>query len=262
MITHITGEAHRLQLSVSAITEKGGRASNEDYLGMIDLGSKGFCCTLADGAGGHGNGALAARLTVDAVLAGYRDNPMFAPASLASLIFRAEHTVSEEQPTSISRMHMSATVVLLCIEPVTGRALWAHWGDSRLYWFRGGKVRRMTEDHSVVQQLLHAGIYANGDPRSLPNRSVLAGAVGAESQVPPTVLHDSMELMEGDAFLLCSDGLWENLHETVMETALQTSERPDGWLQEMANAVLSKGHPHQDNLSALAVWVSANHTLS
>lgn len=105
MIAHIAGESHRFRLSVSAITDKGGRASNEDYLGMIDLGSRGFCCTLADGAGGHGNGALAARLTVDAVLGGYRENPMFAPASLASLIFRAEHTVSGEQPTSISRMN-------------------------------------------------------------------------------------------------------------------------------------------------------------
>jgi PPM family protein phosphatase len=258
VIAHIAGEAHRLQLTVSAITEKGGRASNEDYLGMIDLGPKGFCCTLADGAGGHGNGALAARLTVDAVLGGYRENPMFAPASLASLIFRAEHTVSEEQPTSTSRMHMSATVVLLCIEPITGRALWAHWGDSRLYWFRSGKVHRMTEDHSVVQQLLHAGMYANSDPRSLPNRNVLAGAVGAESQVPPTVLHEPMELLEGDAFLLCSDGLWENLHETAMEDALHASDRPDVWLQNMAIAVNAQSRPHQDNLSAFAVWVSAN----
>lgn len=262
MIAHIAGESHRFQLSVSAITDKGGRVSNEDYLGMIDLGSRGFCCTLADGAGGHGNGALAARLTVDAVLGGYRENPMFAPASLASLIFRAEHTVSGEQPTSISRMHMSATVVLLCIDPVTGRALWAHWGDSRLYWFREGRVHRMTEDHSVVQQLLHAGLYANGDPRSLPNRSVLAGAVGAESQVPPTVLHESMELTGGDAFLLCSDGLWENLHESAMEQALQAAERPDVWLQDMAEAVRSKGRPHQDNLSALAVWVSTNQTVN
>ena len=71
MIAHIAGESHRLRLSVSAITDKGGRASNEDYLGMIDLGSRGFCCTLADGAGGHGNGALAARLTVDAVPVSY-----------------------------------------------------------------------------------------------------------------------------------------------------------------------------------------------
>ncbi len=262
MITHIAGESHRLQLTVSAITERGARTANEDYLGMIDLGRQGFCCTLADGAGGHGNGALAARLTVDAVLGGYRENPLFAPASLASLISRAEHTVSEEQPLSKSRMHMSATVVLLCIDPLTGRALWAHWGDSRLYCFRGGKVLRMTEDHSVVQQLLHAGIYAKSDPRSLPNRSVLAGAVGAESQVPPTVLHESMELQEGDAFLLCSDGLWENLLESDMENALQTSERPDTWLRNMTGSVMTQGRPHQDNLSALAVWVSANQAIN
>jgi hypothetical protein len=47
-----------------------------------------------------------------------------------------------------------------------------------------------------------------------------------------------------------------------MEQALQASERPDVWLQDMADTVMSKGRPHQDNLSAFAVWVSANHTVN
>lgn len=262
MITHIAGEQHRLQLAVAAVTGKGTRATNEDYLGMIDLGSKGFCCALADGAGGHGNGALAARLTIDSVLNGFRDNPMFAPASLASLISRAEQTLSEEQPLSASRMYMSATVVLLCIEPVQGRALWAHWGDSRLYWFRDRRVLRMTEDHSVVQQLQHAGMYPNEDLRTLPNRNVLAGAVGAQSQVPPTVLRESMDLQPGDAFLLCSDGLWENLREVEMEAALAEADRPDAWLQSMTDAATAKARNAQDNISGLAVWITENHHLN
>ena len=103
MIAHIAGEQHRFRLVLSTLSERGGRASNEDYLGLIDLGSRGFCCALADGAGGHGNGALAARLTVDAVLGGFHGNPLFAPAGLASLISLAEHIGSHEQPTSMSR---------------------------------------------------------------------------------------------------------------------------------------------------------------
>ena len=257
MIAHIAGDQHRFRLTVAALSSQGGRASNEDYLGTIDMGSRGCCLALADGAGGHGNGALAARLTVEAVLEGYRDNPLFAPAGLASLISRAEHTVSTEQPVSVSRQHMCATVVLLCIEPLTGRALWAHWGDSRLYCFRANKVRCMTEDHSLVQQLLHAGVYAKQDLRQLPNRSVLAGAIGAESQVPPTVLGQAMDLEDGDVFLLCSDGLWENLREADMEAALNVAERPDTWLEHMTASVMAGGKPNQDNLSALALWVSS-----
>src|SRR5256885_16794873 len=87
-----------------------------------------------------------------------------------SLISQAEHRVSGQQSTSASRMHMSATVVVLCIDPEQGRALWAHWGDSRLYWFRAGRMHLRTEDHSLVQQLLHAGLYEENDPRRLPNR--------------------------------------------------------------------------------------------
>lgn len=256
MIAHIASDQHRFRLSVAALSAQGARASNEDYLGMIDMGPRGCCIALADGAGGHGNGALAAQLTVDAVLEGYRDNPLFAPAGLASLISRAEHTVSTEQPVSVSRQHMCATVVLLCIEPTTGRALWAHWGDSRLYCFRAGKLHRITEDHSLVQQLLHAGIYQKDDLRQLPNRSVLSGAIGAHSQVPPTVLGEAMALEAGDAFLLCSDGLWENLQEADMEAALCAADRPDAWLEQMVASVLAAGKPNQDNLSAMALWVT------
>ncbi|MGO8609299.1 protein phosphatase 2C domain-containing protein, partial [Rhizobium johnstonii] len=60
-------------------------------MGLMDLGAGGLCCTLADGAGGHGHGELAAQLTVQAVVDGFRQNPLFAPASLASLISQAEH---------------------------------------------------------------------------------------------------------------------------------------------------------------------------
>ena len=169
-------------------------------MGLMDLGAGGLCCTLADGAGGHGHGELAAQLTVQAVVDGFRQNPLFAPASLASLISQAEHRVSGQQSTSVSRMHMSATVVVLCIDPEQGRALWAHWGDSRLYWFRAGRMHLRTEDHSLVQQLLHAGLYEENDPRRLPNRNVLAGAIGAEGQVPPSIRADAVALEAGDVF--------------------------------------------------------------
>lgn len=258
MITHIAGQQHRLRFLVSAVSERGARSSNEDRLGMIDVGNRAFCCVLADGAGGHGQGGLAAQLTVDAVLDGFRQNPLFASAGMASLISMAEHSVVGEQPLSVSRKHMSTTVVLLCVEQASGRALWAHWGDSRLYCFRNGVVHRVTEDHSVVQQLLHAGIYRQEDPRHLPNRNVLAGAIGAESQVPPTVLSQALELYEGDAFLLCSDGLWETLHESHMEEALAHSATPDSWLEAMAASIRKKSKSNQDNFSAIAVWVASN----
>lgn len=258
MITQIAGAHHRFRLCIATLSEQGARSVNEDDLGMIEVGGRGLCCVLADGAGGHGNGGLAAQLTVAAVLDGFRETPLFAPAGLASLISQAEHTVSSEQPSSVSRKYMSSTVVLLAIEAASGRALWAHWGDSRLYWFRGTKVHQLTEDHSMVQQLLHAGIYRNEDPRDLPNRSMLAGAIGADSQVPPSVLGDAVELQAGDVLLLCSDGLWENLREADMERCLATSSNTAHWLAQMKNMILAQQKANQDNFSAIAVWVEPN----
>jgi serine/threonine protein phosphatase PrpC len=257
LIAHFDGDKHRYGIQVASSSLRGSRSSNEDALGLLSLGDQGLCCTLADGAGGHGHGELASQLTVQAVLAGFRDNPLFAPASLASLISQAEHRVCGQQSTSVSRMHMSATVVVLCIDPAQGRALWAHWGDSRLYLFRAGRVHLRTQDHSIVQQLLHAGLYEEEDPRRLPNRNVLAGAIGAEGQVPPTVRSDALALEAGDVFLLCSDGLWEDLHESEMEALLARSQHPDEWIQRMVGHLAALGNPHQDNLSALAVWIQA-----
>lgn len=255
MIVLIDGEAHRYSVQLASASIRGRRVCNEDAMGLIDLGTKGLCCALADGAGGHGHGALAAQLTVDAVLGGFRDTPLFVPANLASLISQAEHKVNMEQPASASRQHMSTTVVLLCIDPAQGRALWAHWGDSRLYCFRAGRMHFRTEDHSVVQLLLHAGVYDESDPRLLPNRNVLAGAIGAEGQVPPSVLPEALALESGDVFLLCSDGLWEDLHESEMEALLADCLRPDEWIGLMVERVVAKGKAHQDNASALAVWI-------
>jgi len=146
--------------------------------------------------------------------------------------------------------------VLLCIDPLHARALWAHWGDSRLYWFRGGVVCSITQDHSVVQQLRKAGLYQDEDLRQLPHRNVLVGAVGADSQVPPSVLQQAVDLHAGDAFLLCTDGLWDRLDEPAMEAALKHCPSPAVWLERMAKAVLAAEHPDQDNLSALAVWIA------
>ena len=258
MITCINNPQQRFALTVSTLSEQGGRTNNEDDMGMIEMGERGFCCVLADGAGGQGNGGLAASITIQTVLEGFRENPMVRPAALASLISLAEQTVSAEQPSSVSRKYMSSTVVLLTIDHTAGQALWAHWGDSRLYWFRGQKIQSVTLDHSMVQQLLQAGIYRGEDPRDLPNRNMLAGAIGADSQVPPSILNTPMEMQAGDAFLLCSDGLWENVRDHELEATLQNSDNPSRWLDALKQLIFALKKPNQDNFSAIALFVSDN----
>ena len=70
----------------------------------------------------------------------------------------------------------------------------------------------------------------------------------------------AVALEAGDVFLLCSDGLWEGMHESEMEQLLAASQRPDEWIQRMVGRVVSSGNPHQDNLSALTVWICPRDT--
>ena len=64
MIAYLDGADHRYSIQVASASHSGRRSSNEDAMGLMDLGAGGLCCTLADGAGGHGHGELAAQLTV------------------------------------------------------------------------------------------------------------------------------------------------------------------------------------------------------
>jgi serine/threonine protein phosphatase PrpC len=224
VIAYLDGDGHRYSIQVASASHSGRRSSNEDAMGLMDLGAAGLCCTLADGAGGHGHGELAAQLTVQAVLEGFGrtrcsplpawppDFPGGAPRQRPAVHLGLAHA-HERHRGAVHR-------------PGQGRALWAHWGDSRLYWFRAGRMHLRTEDHSLVQQLLHAGLYEENDPRRLPNRNVLAGAIGAEGQVPPSIRSAAVALEPGDVFLLCSDGLWEGMHESEWSSCWPRASAP------------------------------------
>ena len=105
---------------------------------------------------------------------------------------------------------MRTTAVVLCTEGNRGTAL--HIGDSRFYHFRNGKIISQTKDHSVPQMLAMAGEISEHEIRRHPDRNRLLRALGDENEEVRFVRSD-FEIKEGDAFLLCSDGFWEEVEE-------------------------------------------------
>jgi serine/threonine protein phosphatase PrpC len=146
------------------------------------------------------------------------------------------------------------------IDQARARASWAHLGDSRIYLFRAGAVLHASRDHSLVQQLIDGGLAAAGACRDHPQRHLLLAAVGAEGGVPPAVTA-AVELLPGDALLVCSDGLWEWIDEAAMLAALPDSGRSEDWLASMcgaaATAAGSRPDSARDNFSAYAIRVHA-----
>ena len=222
------------------------RARNEDA--FLALPEKGLWA-VADGMGGHQNGALASRLVVE---------------HLAELPFEAdidqrlkkirqclhvlnrrlsrELTVTADQPDPI----IVSTVVALLVEGVRAVCVWA--GDSRCYLWRGGTLFQLSRDHSLMQQLIHEQRYSPKQAASHPSAHALTRAVGAGEKLVLEVVE--FTVYPGDTLLLCSDGLYQGMSTNQIGVALnQPSARLA--LQKLFDHALSG--PARDNLSAVVV---------
>lgn len=247
-----------LALEVALLSETGGRRINEDACGHWHS-ERQLCCVLADGAGGHGGGEIAARSTVEQLIQRFAAAPSDDGAALTELLLQANGALCARQQPGTPTADMRCTVVCLVIDFVAHRAHWAHAGDSRLYWFRDGRQLQRTTDHSLVQQLVDAGIVAADGLRKHPRRSELHSALGGEAEDLTISAAEGAELQAGDVFLLCTDGLWEHVDEAQMLAELAVAERPQDWLTALERRVLAataarNGH---DNFTALTVWLSA-----
>lgn len=240
------------QLTLGLVSRIGGRDRNEDACGY--WGTQPLCCVLADGAGGHGGGDIAARTAVRSVLDGFAADPRCTPAHALGLMHRANAAVLGRQRTDPEHGDMRATLVVLALDPESDAAVWAHIGDSRLYLFRDGHLFAQTRDHSLYQSLVEAGFADPDARRGNPQRNVLTGSLGIDQGFKPDVTDVTVKAQTGDAFLLCSDGFWEFVDETAMEGMLQRASSAQSWLDAMADRVAHTGGDRQDNYSAIAVW--------
>ncbi|WP_109482223.1 protein phosphatase 2C domain-containing protein [Paraburkholderia sp. C35] len=249
-----------MRLATASLSDRGGRPRNEDATG--DWSSERlYYCVLADGAGGHGGGDTASAIVVNSVLADLRYLTVAElPPTGQRLVRAIEHAnanILEEQAHGDAALKdMRSTVVLLAIDCELRTAAWAHCGDSRLYCFRGGQVSVQTRDHSLVQEMVDAHLIKPGDARHHPRRNVLLAALGTPGELDIDSFDGTFALLDRDAFLLCSDGLWEYVDETYMSEALGGAATPDAWLGALAARVRSMAPASHDNFSALAVWIA------
>jgi PPM family protein phosphatase len=120
---------------------------------------------------------------------------------------------------------------------------------------RKGRVDVTTSDDSVVQQLVQSGAINAEQALTHPQRNQLLTALGVEDEVLPHTVARPVELQEGDAFLLCSDGWWDHFDPSALASSLAAALTPQDWLTHMQRHIQSRQRPRQDNYSAIAVWV-------
>ena len=128
-------------------------------------------------------------------------------------------------------------------------------GDSRTYLLRHGRLRRITVDHNYVQELVNAGHITDDEARSHPRRNIITRALG----IDPSVRVDAwtLPIVRGDRFLLCSDGLSDEVHDTELQQILTDNEDPQAAADALT--VAANGHGGRDNITAVVVDVVEGH---
>jgi len=222
------------------------RANEDSYAISAELGY----FAVADGMGGHKAGQLASRLAAEsavAALEALEGSGATLTEKLRCTIAAANREIYVAAQTKPEFSGMGTTVVsLLAAE---GRVALAHVGDSRAYLIRAGRIRQLTDDHSVVGELVRRREITELAAREHPHRHVLARAVGVRREVAP----DLAELTSspGDLFVLCSDGLTGLVHDEEIAEAATTEPDLDAICAQLVDLANSRGG--DDNITVVLV---------
>ena len=246
-----------MQFSVYQQSHIGGRKVNQDRMGY-SYTREALLLVLADGMGGHARGEIAATLALQTMSALFKVHAtpwVKKPERFLEDAFQQAHEAIQGYARRHAMPESPRTTIVACLVQHNS-AVWAHCGDSRLYWVRRGQILARTRDHSHLEYLISKGQADPSERNTHPDRNKLYNCLGASSR-PKVELSRQAGLEPGDVLLLCSDGLWgilpdsEIVHQLSTHTIVQAV--PD--MIAMATAIAgSRG----DNATGLAIqWQGA-----
>ncbi len=237
-----------LEISCSGLSNTGMvREANEDSLAVLeDLG----LFLVADGMGGHKAGKEASSLSVERFVETLRvlDGVGTSPAErLRAATSHANNSIFETAQSDESLRGMGTTVVALLF--AEGRAALAHVGDSRAYLVRGGRIRQLTDDHSLVGELLRRNEISEEAAREHPHRHVITRALGVRPKVEPDLAE--ITPLEGDLFILCSDGLTNHLEDDEIRKLAEADDSLEANCDRLVYLANQRGG--RDNITVVLV---------
>ncbi len=206
---------------------------------------------VADGMGGAQAGEVASQLAASALEAGDSDR-LEGTKRIDALIQEANRLIYDRASTDPTASGMGTTMTVALVEGMTVAI--GHVGDSRAYLVRGELMEQLTEDHSLVNELLKTGKLSEEEAQVHPQRSVITRAVGTDPDVD--VDGFTIEAEEGDVFLICSDGLSDMVEdEEILELVHSNRDDLDKAVKALVAAANKGGG--EDNITAIAFRISS-----
>ena len=221
----------------ASLTDRGTvRSSNQDACGVFSLGDGMRLLVVCDGLGGHRGGETASHVALEAIAATVSSGGAPSAALMRSAFDDANERILGSSARDPALRGMATTAVALLFDGA--RTAWvAHVGDSRAYRVRGGTIAQLTEDDSVVAERLRRGLITPEEAARLP-RNELTRAIGMG--VPLEVTVAQVEVVEGDRFVLCSDGLWNVVEDGEIAAAVM-KDSPEEAVQGLVAVANQRG---------------------
>lgn len=228
----------------------GGRREQQDRVCVFnDHKRDRHLLVVADGMGGHLDGAKAAQTVLNVAQKQFSLDQKSDPESFLEKLCAAAHRSINKLNVHGERSPGSTGVFLYLSGP---EAYWAHIGDSRLYQFRDGAIRARTEDHTVDQLIRAQGSDGGGDSKARALASSLYKRLGGDSPAEPEF--GATEALCGDVFLICSDGFWATVEPDEVVGALDACPL-EGGADRLMELARKRAGKRGDNISfALAQW--------
>ncbi|RZL42499.1 MAG: serine/threonine-protein phosphatase [Variovorax sp.] len=237
---------------------KGDRPYQQDQVLVLDHPrASGFIlAVVADGMGGRSGGRKASDqvlMTARQLFTRYRPG-QDEPSDLLRQLLEEAHMVIKLTALS-SEQEPHSTLAAFLVTP-RGEGTWVHAGDSRIYHFRQGRLRKRTRDHSYVQLLLDRGEITEAEASSHPQSNILMGCLGMTATPPPMAIDTSDPLQPGDVLMACSDGLWPYFETQEMGSVL-AQHPPRVAIELLMNEARERSRGAGDNISMAVLKVEA-----
>ena len=239
------------------VTDKGVMPHNEDALlikdSVMDSGSseynvsEPFIAAVSDGVSGERSGELASKMCLELL----RDIGYSGETKLDEELLGIHQKLAEYSRSDPEMHNMQATLCGIAVDE-SNNILTFNVGDSRLYRYRGGRIKQISRDQSLVQLLIDEGAITTEERKTHVHRNIIFPVFGnqkSESQIDTVVLEGGMEY--GDLLLLCTDGLSDYVSTLDIEEIIELPKNLETRLNMLVKKALENGS--KDNISVIAV---------